>query len=299
MKVSLIITAWKEAESVAFLFDRVLDPQYGNLIPEMEIILACPDSETYESAQRIVEKYNFKNFIYVKDPQKGKPTGLNMAMKASSSEIMIMTDGDVYPGVNALPELVKPFEDKSVGGVTGRPVSADSRKKLLGYYGHLLADAAHHKRTEKFSNGGYYFMSGYLMAIRKVELKMPNDVLSDDAWITNRLVELGYKIKYSPKSEVFVKYPKTFADWYKQKTRSVGGYSQLKNFNIVEKQDRKIYHELKYIFFPFTHIRNPRELIFLSIVYPARLLLWFRIWWNRYVSKKNFEKIWVRIESTK
>ena len=299
MEISIIITAWKESKSIKEAFDRILNPIYKNLLPETEIILACPDKETFESARNIVKKYKFSNFVYVKDPQKGKPFALTLAMKKATGKYLFLTDGDVYIGENAIPLMMKKFSDDKVAGVTGHPISSDPRNTLLGYYGNLLADAAHHKRLKEFTKGDYYFMSGYLMAIRNLNIEVPSNVLSDDAWITNKLVEMGYKIKYEPEAKVFVKYPKTFADWYKQKTRSVGGYSQLKNFNIVKKKDRKIYEELKYLAFPFSHAKNIKELSYLFVIYPARMILWMRIWKKRYLEKNNFEKLWVRIESTK
>ena len=36
----------------------------------------------------------------------------------------------------------------------------------------------------------------------------------------------GYRIRYAPEAQVFVKYPTTYRDWLRQKVRSAGGYAQ-------------------------------------------------------------------------
>ena len=88
-------------------------------------------------------------------------------------------------------KTLEPFEDKKVGGVSGRPVSQDKRDNMFGYWGHLLSDSAHDKdrnSMEKIKGKDYYIsretffpMSGYIMAVRNLNIKLPSNVLSDDA----------------------------------------------------------------------------------------------------------------------
>jgi biofilm PGA synthesis N-glycosyltransferase PgaC len=307
MKYSLIITAWKEPDTVARTISNVLDLENLNLLPEMEIVLATPDEDTKIAAENIIKKYNFKDFLYVRDPHKGKPFALNLALEKASGEILIMTDGDVIIQKNALKPLVAKLDDTKIGAVTSRPVSADSRNSLFGYFGHLLADVAHKRRSEIFASGGFYFVSGYLYAMKNLKVKFPEDSLSDDAWITLKILDLGYKVSYSPESTVAITYPKNFQDWIKQKRRSLGGYTSLKSYQdeVIKKVgankslNRKFTTELSYIFFPITYAKNPKELVYSLFLYPARLWLWIEIWWSIKIKKKTIEQIWQRVESTK
>ncbi len=304
MEYTLIITAWKEAETIKSTLEMILNPVFRNILPQTEIILACPDEETYLSALSVINHYSFNKFTYIKDPQKGKPVALNMALKVAKGKVIICTDGDVIIDKGAIPNLVKPFNDPIVSLVTGRPISADAKNTMFGYFGNLLADVAHKKREIEFGAGGFYFVSGYLYAMKRVDgLEIPWNSLVDDAWVTLQFVKNGSKIVYAPDAKVLVKYPKNMNEWLKQKKRSMGGYSQLAEINnelpAKYKKSRGITDELKFVLFPITYAKSLRELAYSLYLYPARLWLWIAIWWERYVYKKSFEETWGRIESTK
>lgn len=302
MKYSLIITAWKEPETVEKNLTNILTRNSGNLLQEMEIILVCPDEETMNAAINVINKFGFDKFIYIKDDATGKPDALNKAFDTADGEIIICTDGDVLLAANALPNLVKRFENKEIGGISGRPVSADSKKTLFGYWGNLLADAAHQKRTREAALKRNYYMSGYLLAFKKVEgLKIPSDTLVDDAWLTTFISNRNQKIAYAPDALVLVKYPKNFKDWLKQKRRSAGGYSQLKKsgMSLSNSGSRNFIEELKYIFFPIGYSRNLKEFFFSLLLYPARLFLWILILLDSFTGKHKNNRLWVRVESTK
>jgi hypothetical protein len=100
---------------------------------------------------------------------------------------------------------------------------------------------------------------------------------------------------------VNVKYPKNFKDWMDQKLRSVGGYMQLWSYGVVKKDSvvRNFWKELKYFFFPIKYSRNIREFIWSLYLYPLRLYLWIRIFWEQKIKKKEIFEPWARIESTK
>ena len=85
-----------------------------------------------------------------------------MAFKRAKGDIVILTDGDVFFEKNAVKELIKPFENSKVGGVSGRPVSQDKKDNKFGYWGHLLSDSADHRRknTMKKEQGEDYYVSG-------------------------------------------------------------------------------------------------------------------------------------------
>ena len=139
------------------------------------------------------------------------------------------------------------------------------------------------------------------MAIRNDDFKIPQDVLSDDAYISYIVTNNGKKIAYAPKAKAFVKYPTNLNDYYKQKVRSLGGYLQLEKYGVVKKQKkaRTFRDELAYFWFPFSYAKNVKELFWSILLFPIRFITWIKIFFDRKVFKKDFEKSWTRIESTK
>ncbi|BDQ04515.1 MAG: hypothetical protein KatS3mg084_0033 [Candidatus Dojkabacteria bacterium] len=306
MKYSLIIIAWNEPQTVSSNLEAVLDQQYDNLLPDFEIILVCPDQETYNAAKAVIMKYRFNKFTYIRDPRKGKPYAFNLAFEKARGDIIICTDGDVVIDSGALKNLVELFaRNPKIGIVSGRPVSKDDKSSLFGYWGNLLADAAHCKRLKEFSYSKNYFVSGYLFAMRReADIRLPEDIMSDDAWISIKMILKGYLIGYAPSARVYVKYPTNLRDWFRQKRRSAGGYVQLKKFfekgclNTVLPK-RNFFEELKFFFFPLFYAKNLRQFLYSLALYPVRLILWMIIFYDKIKNNQTASRLWIRIESTK
>ncbi|MFA6754841.1 MAG: glycosyltransferase [Candidatus Dojkabacteria bacterium] len=311
--LSIIITSFKEPKSIGKCIKSIATKEYSGIETPFEILQVSPDKETLQAGKKASNELNLSKEQYrqIVDPKKGKPYALKMALDNAKGDILILTDGDTYFDKNGVKELLKPFNSPKIGGVSGRPVSRDSRNNKMGYYGHLLSDSAHHRRSNvmnKVPNSNYYMsdetffpMSGYIMAMRNIKLDIPQNVLSDDAYISYSLRNMDYEIGYAPRARCFVKYPTSLKDYFKQKLRSIGGFIQLEQFGIFkkDKQSRSFLIELRYFFFVFKYAKSMKEFLWSILFFPIRLWTWIRIFWERRVLKKNFEKTWVRVESTK
>ncbi len=293
--ISVIITSYKEPNTIAKAIASVASKDH-------EIIQISPDRETLDAGLKEGKRLKLeKNFVQIKDPCKGKPHALNLAFKKAKGEILVLTDGDVFFDKGAVSKLTDPFKNNDVGGVSGRPVSRDSKDNMMGYFGHLLSDAAHHKREFCQKRNLFFPMSGYIMAVRNYGFELPEDVLSDDAYISYVVENKNKKIAYVKDARAFVKYPTNLNDYYKQKVRSLGGYTQLEGYGVVkkEKRTRTLGDELSYFWFPFSYASNIKEFFWSILLFPIRFFTWVRIFFDRKVFKKNFEKSWTRVESTK
>ena len=293
--VTVIITSYKEPRTIGKAIESISSKNY-------EIIQISPDSETLNAGLKKAEELDLKkNFKQIKDPCKGKPHALNLAFKKAKGKILVLTDGDVFFSKNAVEELIQPFKNENVGGVSGRPVSRDKKETMMGYFGHLLSDAAHHKRKKVTHKKEFFPMSGYIMAIRNYKFELPEDVLSDDAYISYVIANKNKNIAYAPKAKAFVKYPTNLNDYYKQKVRSLGGYLQLEEYGVIksQKKTRTLKDEISYFWFPFSYASNIKEFFWSILLFPIRIITWIKIFFDRRIYKKDFKKSWTRIESTK
>ena len=311
--ISIIITSWKEPKTIGKCIKCIVDRKYSGLNEDFEVIQVSPDKETLEAGLHTAKKLhlNNKEFIQIQDPRKGKPSALKLAFKKARGDIWILTDGDTYFEKNAVKYLIEPFKNSKVGGVSGRPVAMNKKSSMFGYWGHLLSDAAHHRRiiTMNKREGNYYLsdqeffpMSGYIMAVRNFNFDIPPNVLSDDAYLSYSIRNIGKEIAYAPLAKCYVKYPTNLKDYYKQKVRSLGGFIQLKEFGVFQKdkQSRSFLIELKYASFVLKYATNLKEFIWSLTLFPVRLITWIKIFWERVILKKDMPKTgWERIQSTK
>ena len=311
--ISVIIASFKEPKTIGRCISSIVDKKYSGIPNNFEILQVSPDKETLDAGMREAKKYRLgKKYIQIKDPKKGKPYALRMAFKKAKGDIFILTDGDTYFEKDAVKKLLEPFEDEKVGGVSGRPVSRDNRENMFGYWGHLLADSAHQRRIDtkkKVRKKDYYIsgktffpMSGYIMAVRNIGIKLPTNVLSDDAYISYYIRNKNLEVAYTPKAMCYVKYPTNLKDYMKQKVRSLGGFTQLKQMGIFkkDKQSRSFWIELQYTGFVLRYAKNFKEFIWSLLLFPTRLITWIKIFWERTILRKDMPKSgWERIESTK
>lgn len=302
-EVSIIITAWNEPVTIRKVLRSILDPSINGISSKYEIIIVTPDIVTWNAAKLEAKHWKFLKLYRIKDKLEGKPKALNMAFKKARGKIFILTDGDTEGlSSKSIRTLLSEFQNKKVGAAGGRPVSADSRDSQFGFYGHLHCEAAHQHRIKFSKSKKYYSLSGYLYAIRNLKIQIPQISLAEDAWITNYLYKNGYELKYTPKAEVKVHFPKNFKDWLIQKTRSLGGNIQLNRLeryqNTIEK--RSITQDISMSFFPLRFAKSAKEFFWALLIYPLRLLLWIRIFFRQSLKQENLQgKVWDRIESTK
>jgi cellulose synthase/poly-beta-1,6-N-acetylglucosamine synthase-like glycosyltransferase len=292
--ISVIITSYREAATIG----RAMDAFLVQLSTDAEILVVCPDPET----AAVVNEYSRRHIVvrHVADPGQGKPMALNCGLAAALGEIVVLSDGDVVVGEDALRLLLAPFADAGVGATTGRPVSASPRDTMLGYWSHLLTDSAHRVRLARDQAGQFLLCSGYLFAFSRALIgDIPVDALAEDAVISHEIASAGYRIRYVPEAHVFVKYPTTYRDWLRQKVRSAGGYAQeyirKSPFSMRSARLEVVDGTRLALAYP----KNLRELAWTLLLFAARLHLWLLVFWNVRVRHRPLKALWQRVETTK
>jgi cellulose synthase/poly-beta-1,6-N-acetylglucosamine synthase-like glycosyltransferase len=279
--VSVIITAKNEANSVKKAIHSFADFKG-------KIFVIAPDKKTLDAARNEGSKI-------IEDEGCGKPNALNLGFSRVKDGIVILSDGDVWTSNSSA--LIPHFKDPKVGLVCGRPYSTNSHKSVLGVWSHILMYTAHKIREKR--KGSYIDSTGYLYAIRRSSVpKMPDNILADDAFISQTIYCKGYKIVYEPNAKVFVKFPKTFSDWVFQKKRTIGGYDQLRNLGKGSPM-RGFWNEASGIFHTLSYPKNLFEFCCALLLIVARLYVHFRVLTDIRLKKEPFYKVWCRIESTK
>ena len=292
--ISILITAYKEPNTIGKAIEAF---QNQTTKEKYEILVIAPDKETLD----VIKKY--KGVKVFKDENKGKPTALNILFKKAKGEILILSDGDVYVSENTIEEIIKPFQNPTIGAVTGRPISLNTKNNMLGYWSHLLTDnGAHLTRLQRVKKKQFILCSGYLFAMRNLIKEIPENALSDDAIMSHMINKKGYRISYAPRAKVYVKFPTTFKDWMIQKKRSAGGYRQINRMFKNPTRMRSFSQEILHGWYkPLIYPKNIKEMIWSLTLYPTRLYLWYNIYKTvkTKVKQEDFQKIWQRVETTK
>jgi cellulose synthase/poly-beta-1,6-N-acetylglucosamine synthase-like glycosyltransferase len=290
----VLITAFREAATVG----RAIKAFLAQLPTEAEILVVCPDPATIAVVDEYAARY--PSVRHIADPQLGKPAALNTGLRAAQGDIVAFSDGDVLVAENALSPLLAAFADPQVGAVSGHPVSASPRDRVLGYWSHLLTESIHQMRLACDRAGRFLVCSGYLFAVRRSLVEhVPEDALAEDAVISHLVARRGYRIRYAPQALVSVKYPSTYRDWLRQKVRSAGGYAQ----EYVRRSPLRMRSAWLEIVngtrLALRYPRTPREFLWTLLLFPARLHLWLLVLVNVRLLHRPLHDLWQRIETTK
>lgn len=292
--LTVLITAYNEAATIG----RAISAFLPQLPTDAELLVICPDKET----TAVVHQYTSAHpqIRHIQDPGTGKPAALNIGLAEAAGDIVVLSDGDIVVAKDALAPLLAPFTHENVGAVTGHPLSSSPRDTKLGYWSHLLTAGAHQERLRRDALREFLLCSGYLFAYRKALIDhIPEDALSEDAVISHRIAEQGYRIRYAPDSLVYVKYPTTYQDWLMQKVRSAGGYAQKYVRDSPFQMRSAKLEAIHGTRMALRYAKTVRELGWTLQLFAARVHLWSLVFWQVRVKKRPLPELWQRVESTK
>lgn len=306
--IHIIISSYNEPKATAEAVRKFLN-QEPQISGEYEIIISDPFPE--------VEKYIKEQFAdypqvrYSWDPDEGKSYALNLLFqklyKEDKEDIIILTDGDVFVSENAVEEILRQFQDSSIGVVCGRPMPIDKRDNKYGYWANLLLHGAHTARKRRFLKGQFFECSGYLWAIRNGIIKGFPTEASEDSIVPPMFWDKGYKIAYAENAKVYVLNPSNWKDWMLQKKRNVKGHESLdkvlpKLIDNVPPRTKTFLNEIKEGFFlALFYPENIREFLWTMQLLFARLYLWLSGFYEIHFKKKKYKDGWREniTESTK
>ena len=291
-KITLVITAFKEPKTIGRAVEAALNQKTGY---KYEIIVSAPDDETLN----VVRKY--KGVKIFKDSGKGKTLALNLIFKEIDSDIMILTDGDVFISNNAVEEICNLFLDPEIGCLSGRPIPMENRKTKYGYWANFLFDAAHHLRREAFEKNSFLECSGYLFAFRKSKIKqIPLDV-PEDTIIPYHFWEKGYRIGYAENAKVYVRNVNNWKEWISQKSRTSSAHENVPRYVNTEitPKVKTFRNEVKGISNLMKYPKTLQENLWTFELVLARLYMWIKVFSDMKFKKKFHTDNWKRVESTK
>ncbi|MEM3122341.1 MAG: glycosyltransferase [Candidatus Pacearchaeota archaeon] len=294
--ITVLVTAFKEpkiGKAIESLINQKTNYKY-------KILISAPDKETLNIAKKYAKGHN--NLKVVKDPGKGKSYAINMILSSIKTDILILTDGDVFVNDIAIDEICNLFLDSQIGCVTGKPTPLENRDNKYGYWANFLFNAAHYLRKKAFIKENFIECSGYLFAFRQNKIKqIPLDV-AEDAVIPYYFWNLGYKVGYAEKAEVYVKNPTNWNDWIKQKIRTSKGHETLTKYVNIKTTPRVKSFQNEFFNGILLIIRYPHSLkeVFWTLeLILARIYMWIKVFIDTKILNKQYSDAWERVESTK
>jgi hyaluronan synthase len=174
----------------------------------------------------------FPAVTWVWTPIAGKRNAVRVGTEMATGEIVVLVDSDTVWTEGTLRELVKPFADKRIGGVTTRQRILDYRRSLITRWADWLENSrALYSMPAQSVLGQVGCLPGRTIAFRREILTraMPEFLagrflgvfleVSDDRTLTNLTLLEGYRTVYQSTSLVYTDAPLSWRTLFKQQLR--------------------------------------------------------------------------------
>ena len=228
LTTSVIIPVVDEPEE---LFDEVLRRIVAQGPDEVIVVINGPRNEPLE---RICERFDRVIWRWTEVP--GKRNALRVGVDAMLGDVAVLVDSDTIWTTGTLRELLKPFADERVGGVTTRQhILAQERHVLTRWADWMESVRNEYSMPAMSVLGTVGCLPGRTIAFRRQILvdAMPAFLserflgifleVSDDRTLTNEALKQGYRTVYQATSEVYTDAPTTWKKMAKQQLRWARG----------------------------------------------------------------------------
>ena len=193
--VSIVISAYNEAKSIAAKLDNILSLEYPRDC--LKVIIASDGST--DGTDSIVQNYEEHGVKLLSLSRVGKAAALNAAVKAASGEILVFSDANSMYKKDAIQQLVRPFGDPKVGGVAGNQVyrtessggSSSDGERAYWNFDRML-------KQFQGKSGNTLAATGAIYAIRRSLFESIPDGVSDDLFTSTGIIVRGYRLVFAP-----------------------------------------------------------------------------------------------------
>ncbi len=228
LTTSVIIPVVDEPEE---LFDEVLRRIVAQEPDEVIVVINGPRNEPLE---QICERFDRVIWRWTEIP--GKRNALRVGVETMLGDIAVLVDSDTIWTADTLPELLKPFADERVGGVTTRQnILAQERHVLTRWADWMESVRNEYSMPAMSVLGTVGCLPGRTIAFRRQVLvdAMPSFLaerflgifleVSDDRTLTNEALKQGYRTVYQSTSVVYTDAPTNWKKMAKQQLRWARG----------------------------------------------------------------------------
>ena len=231
-KISVLVPMHNEEMVLEDALEALLKCDYDRDMMEISPINDNSTDKTKEMLDEYHRRYEFIRPLHRNCPDRGKPAGLNDAMKLATGEIIIVFDADYRPARNLLKQLAITFEDPEVGAVMGRVIPYNANKNILTRLINIERSGGYQvDQQARYNMRLVPQYGGTVGAFRKeVMVEMggfDTSVLAEDTDLTFRMYLKGWKVMYANSAECYEESPESWAVRARQIRRWSRGHNQV------------------------------------------------------------------------
>jgi cellulose synthase/poly-beta-1,6-N-acetylglucosamine synthase-like glycosyltransferase len=216
------IMAYNEEANIGRLLGALLAQRTEIACIDEIVVVASGCTDRTEAIAREFADRDPRIRVLVQPRKEGKASAVNLLMRSTDCEVIILESADTLPRPETIEELIRPLQDPAVGMVGGHPVPTNSRDTFMGYAAHLVWEL-HHRIALQHPK------MGELIAFRNIFRQIPYDTAVDEASIEPLIVGQGYRLAYAPRAIVYNRGPEQVQEFLKRRRANFAGHLYVKD----------------------------------------------------------------------
>jgi len=227
--VTIAIPSYNEEKNIRSTIQSALDLDYQH--DQLEIIVINDGSidRTEAVAKEVIQENPTRNIVLISQPNRGKGSALNVALKQAKGELFTCLDADSFVEKSALKQMVPHFDNDSIGVVLPLMKVKDPKGLLQKVqWCEYLLNLFYKSIMGKIDC--VHVAPGPFSVFRKKALVEVNGFaeknLTEDFEVTLKLQEKNYRLIQLLGPQVYTIAPNTLKGFYKQRNRWYKGTMQ-------------------------------------------------------------------------
>jgi len=211
--ISVIIPTYNSEKTIEKCIRALLNQSY----PKNEYEIIVVDDGSTDRTADVIPK--FKRVKLIEQKHRGPAVARNLGVKNSKGQIILFTDADCIPDKKWIKNMVEPFDDKEVIGVSGTYKTFNKSSLIARFAGYEIEER--HKKLEKQKY--IDFIGTFSAAFRKnifLKSKGFDETFTtssgEDPELSFRIEKYG-KMVFQPNAFVYHFHPNTLFKFLRQK----------------------------------------------------------------------------------
>jgi len=214
-KVSIIVPTLNESQIIGFKLKNLSMLQYPKELIEIIIVDSKSNDGTVDVVNDFIRKHpNMSEHIKVvlEREKKGKSAALNIALKRSTGDVVIISDADCFWPPNILSKSLCYLADSSVGAISGSKILLNPKQSWV-----TKSEEAYLSSINKIKLGeskiySTLFFEGGFSAYKReaIEKFDPYSTGSDDCGTIIKMMEQELRAITVPEAKFYTTFPKTW-----------------------------------------------------------------------------------------
>lgn len=191
--LAICVCAYNEAAIIRTTIENLL--ALRNTTPDLQILLHVDGMN--DGTADIASEYSDRIDLVVSSERHGKTYGMNKLIGMAKAPIVVLTDATVHIDQSALLNLIKYFDDSSVGCVCGTLRYVNMNESVTSYVGSQYWRLEELIKQRESDTGSVMGADGSIYAIRRSLFKQVPEDMIDDMYISLNILCDGYRIVHA------------------------------------------------------------------------------------------------------